>query len=233
MSNKQQKPLVRKKWFYGVRKFLRLIIKTSTFTYLGGPVEKGSVILSNHAGSGGPLAYDLYSGWDFRFWGTYEMNSGIRKCYKYLSEVFFHQKKGWNLHLARVVCIIAAPLLNLYYKGLNLISTYPDVRFKNSLTESMRTIKEGTNIIIFPEDSSKGYFDELTIFHRGCLSFIRLCLKKGMDIPVHVAYYQKHKKKCIIDKASPASEIFKLAETDEEIARILCNRCNELGKMEV
>ena len=43
--------------------------------------------------------------------------------YKYQTRVYYHEKKHWNLHLARLFCLLASPLTNLFYKGLNLIST--------------------------------------------------------------------------------------------------------------
>ena len=92
----------RKKWFRGVKKFLRLFIKPSTFEYLGEEIEDGSIILSNHVGTNAPLAWELYSHIPFRFWGTYEMNDGLVSLYKYQTRYFYHEKKHWNLHLARL-----------------------------------------------------------------------------------------------------------------------------------
>lgn len=99
------------------------------------------------------------------------MNSGLKSTYNYLTNNYYTKKKHWNLHLARIFCLIAAPLCNLFYKGLNLISTYPDTRFRKTLKESIKTLQSGTNLIIFPEASENGYFDELTLFHEGSVVF--------------------------------------------------------------
>ena len=123
----------RKKWFRGLKKFMRLFIKPSKFVYLGGPIQDGSIVLSNHVGTTAPLAFELYGNLPFRFWGASEMNSGLIALYKYQTRVYYHEKKHWNLHLARLFCLLASPLTNMFYKGLRLISTYRDARFRKTL----------------------------------------------------------------------------------------------------
>ena len=129
--------------------------------------------------------------------------------------------------------MLASPLTNLFYKGLNLISTYPDGRFKKTLTQSIDALEKGMNVIIFPEDSMKGYLDELEGFHLGFTALAKLCLKKGIDAPLYVAYYRKKEKKYVVDKPVKLSELFSGGATREEVAAKLCARCNELGKMDL
>ena len=64
-------------------------------------------------------------------------------------------------------CLIASPLTNLFYKGLNLISTYPDGRFRNTIKESLTAINNGENVVIFPEKSTNGYQANLEGFYGG------------------------------------------------------------------
>jgi len=220
---------LRKRWFLRLRSILRLFIKKTEFVNLGEEVKPGGIILSNHDGAKGPLAFELYSNLPFRFWGTYEMNSNLKSVYIYLSKIYFTQKKKWNIHLARLLCIIAAPLLNIYYKGLNLISTYPDMRLKKTLSESIEVLKNNHNLVIFPEMSEDGYFKELVGFHDGVVFFFEYCLKKNINAPIYVAYYQRDKKKCIIDKPVYIKDLLDLGLSREELAKKLCDRCNELG----
>ena len=228
---KQKDKTVRKGWFKFVKKIMRLFIKKSTFEYLGEPVSEGAIILSNHVGTTAPLAWELYNNLPIRFWGAHEMNSGFVKMYKYQTRVYYHEKKHWNLHLARLFCLLATPLTNMFYKGLRLISTYQDFRFKNTLKESFDAINQGHNVIIFPEDSTNGYLDELEGFHKGFTMFAKTCLKKGIDAPLYVAYYKKSERRYIVDKPVKLSGIFTSDRSDDEIASMLCARCNELGKM--
>ena len=157
----------RKKWFLFVEKIMKLFIKKSNFVYLGEKITNGGIILSNHEGTKAPLALELYSGHPIRFWGTHEMNSGLKKMYAYQSKVFYHEKRHWNLFLARMFCLIASPLTNMFYKGLNLISTYQDARLRITLKESVEALNKGHNLVIYPEISDNGYLKELEGFHEG------------------------------------------------------------------
>lgn len=223
----------KKRWFSVFKKIMKCFIKKSEFIYLGEKITDGAIILSNHEGTSAPLAFELYSDTKVRFWGNAEMNSGLRRMYKYQTRVFFHEKKHWNLHLARLYCLIASPLTNIFYKGLNIISIYEDARLISTIHESLNSIKNGDNIVIFPEVSDKGYLKELEGFHSGFVVLMKACLKKGVDAPIYVSYYKKDEKKYIIDKPIMVSELLKSDLSMEEIDQKLCDRCNELGRMDL
>ena len=232
MKNSEYKD-IRKPWFRFVKKIMRLFIKPTEFVYLDKKIDTPTIILSNHVGTSAPLAWELYGKLPFRFWGASEMNSGLVKMYKYQSRVFYHEKKHWNLHLARLFCLIASPLTNMFYKGINLISTYHDIHFTKTISESIHSLDEGKSVIIFPEISDNGYLDVLEGFHQGFTVLGSILLKKGKDYPITVAYYKKSEKRYIVDKPIMLSQIFTEGTTREEIARKLCDRCNELGQMKL
>ena len=221
----------RKRWFKVVKTFVKIFIHKPKFVYLGQNIETPSIILSNHVGAIAPLSFELYFNKPFRFWGTYEMNSGLKSVYKYLSTVYYHQKKHWPKLSAKIFSIIAAPVANMFYKGLNLISTYRDLRFRQTLKESIETIKNGQNLVIFPEDSSSGYHDKLKSFFSGFVILARQCLKHGFDLPIFVTYFRKKTKTFVIDKPILCSELLKQNISDDNIAQKMCDRANQLGKI--
>ena len=231
-TEKKQDVQKRKWWFRFMKKLMLGRYKEPRFVYLGEKIGNGGVILSNHEGTDAPMSLEIYLDKPVRMWGAHEMNSGVVKMYKYQSRVYYHEKKHWNLHLARLFCLIASPLTNLFYKGLNLISTYRDVRFRKTIRESIEALKAGDNIVIFPEDSAKGYLEELEGFYAGFVVLAEVCKKQGMDLPIYVSYFRKKDLTYIIDAPVLYSELSKNGETKEEISRRLVNRCNELGKMQ-
>ena len=235
MKNKNLKKIkrLRRRGFGILKSIMRWFIKPSEFIYLGGELPRGTVIVSNHVGTSAPLALELYSGLSFRFWGAWQMNSGLINLYKYQSRVFYHEKKHWNLHLARLFCLIASPLTYMFYSGLNLISTYPDIRFRTTISQSMIALESGHSLVIFPEDSTKGYLDELEGFHGGFLMMGEICLRHGIDFPVSVAYYRKSERRYIIDKPVMISELLSGGKSRDEVAAELCERCNYLGRTDV
>ena len=221
----------RKLYFEIMKKMMRGRYKQPKFVYLGEEINGPSIILSNHEGTDAPMALEIYLDKPVRMWGAHEMNSGLIKMYKYQSRVYYHEKKHWNLHLARLFCLIASPLTNLFYSGLDLISTYKDGRFIKTIRESIDSIKQGDNIVIYPEISDKGYLAELEGFYAGFVLLCEQCLKEGIDIPIYVSYFKKEINTYVFDKPVKYSTIKEQYKNREEIAKQLCLRCNELGKM--
>ena len=223
----------RKWWFKLIKKLMLCRYKEPRFVYLGDEIDKRSLILSNHEGTDAPMSLEIYLNKPIRMWGAHEMNSGLIKMYKYQSEVYYHEKKHWNIHLARLFCLIASPVTNVFYKGLNLISTYKDARFRRTIKESLEALNNGENIVIFPEDSTKGYLEELEGFYGGFVVLAEICKKRKIDVPIFVTYFRKKDLTYIIDKPVLYSELSKDGASREEIAKKLVERCNVLGKMEV
>ena len=232
MSKKKLENQKRRKWWYrGIKRLMHKRYPEPKFIYLGEGIGKSGMILSNHEGTDAPMSLEIYMDAPLTMWGANEMNSGLIKMYKYQSRVYYHEKKHWNLHLARLFCLIASPLTNLFYKGLELISTYKDARFKTTIKQSLEAVRNGDNIVIFPEDSSDGYLEELKGFYAGFVMLGEVALKEGIDMPVYVTYFKKKEKEYIIDKPVLFSELKNMFTTREEIAKHLLERCNELGKL--
>ncbi len=222
----------RKWWFRLLKKIMKCRYKEPKFVFLGKQFGTGSIILSNHEGTDAPMSLEIYANAPLRMWGAHEMNSGLIKMYKYQTRVYYHEKKGWNLGIARLFCLIASPLTNLFYKGLNLISTYRDARMISTIRQSIEAIENGENIVIFPEDSTNGYLTELEGFHPGFVLLCERLKKQGIDVPIYVTYFRKSDRSYIIDEPILYSSISE-GKTKEEIAKALLDRCNELGKYEV
>ena len=206
--------------------------KKPEFVFLGEKPTNGAIIISNHEGTDAPLSLEMYCDFPIRFWGTGEMNSGLKNLYNYQTKVYYHEKKHWNLFLARMFCLIASPLTNLYYKGLNLISTYHDSRFRQTLKDSLKAIQDGDNVVIFPEKSDKGYLPELEGFYKGFLSFADVCKAKDIDVPIYVSYFKIKEKIYVFDKPVKYSTLIATGDSRDQIAKKLLDRCNELGKMQ-
>ena len=225
MENTKEKTTKKKnkrKWYLRVlKKIMKFINKEPTFVYLGEKIGEGGIILSNHEGTDAPMSLEIYLDANLRMWGAHEMNSGVVKMYKYQSRVYYHEKKHWNLHLARLFCLIASPLTNLFYSGLNLISTYRDGRFKTTIKQSVDAIENGENIVIFPEVSTNGYLAELEGFHEGFVLLAESCLRRGKDVPIFVTYFKKDEKIYVIDKPVNYSVLKEKYKTREEIAKFL------------
>ena len=213
------------------KKLISITKKKSLFVDLGDGDQTAGVMLCNHVSTKAPLSVELFLDRPTRMWGASEMNRGVIETYKYQTRVYYHEKKGWPLFAARLFCLLASPLTSIFYKGINLIETYRDVRAFKTINESVETLKKDINVVIFPEDSTNGYLDELEGFHDGFLLLLEHCYKKGMDVPVYLTYYCKQNGIHIIDKSVMYSELIKNGETREQVSKRLLDRTNELGRM--
>lgn len=221
----------RKLWYRGIKTVMKIRYKRPQFVFLGEKPTNGAIILSNHEGTDAPMSLEIYCDFPVRFWGAHEMNSGLKKLYAYQTKVYYHEKKHWNLFLARLFCLIASPLTLLFYKGLKLISTYKDARLKNTLTQSFNAISQGENVVIFPENSEDGYLPELKGFFAGFVLLANYCEKQGINVPIFISYYKKKENKYIFDSPIMFDKIKEEYKTKEEIADYLLRKCNNLGKL--
>ena len=121
MAEKKKKAK-RKLYFRILKKLMKSRYKEPRFIYLGEEFENGALILSNHEGTDSPMSLEIYCDKPIRMWGTGEMNAGLISLYKYQTRVYYHEKKHWNIHLARLFCLLASPLTwllreQIYLKG--------------------------------------------------------------------------------------------------------------------
>ena len=221
----------RKWWFRVLKKIMKIRYKKPQFIYLGEEISNGGIILSNHEGTSAPLAFELYLNEPITFWGAYQMNGSLASLYKYQSKEYYHGKKHWKLWAARLFCLIASPLTWIFYRGIKLISIYPGAKLRTTLKKSVEEIKNGKSIIIYPEDSSEGYLPVLKGFHGGFILLCDMCLKQGIDLPIHLAYLKKKEKEYVIDSPIMYSSLANKGLTKEEICEQLCNRINEISKL--
>ncbi len=213
-----------------LKSVVKLFIKKPDFIFLGEKIDKPTVILTNHVGAKAPLTLELYAPFKKRLLGTYEMNGSVKEIYIYLSRTYYYQKKKWNRHVAKIFSFIAAPIVHAFYRGLKLISSYNDYRFLTTIKESYRALSEfQENLIIFPEDSSQGYFDHIQKFYSGFLLICDYIYKHGIDVDIMVAYLNYKRRTYVFDKAIKYSDLLKMNKTRDELTEMMLNRCNELG----
>lgn len=216
-------------WYRGMKNLMKSRYKKPQFIFLGEKPTKSSIILSNHEGTDAPMSLEIYCQFPIRMWGTVEMNSGLRRMYKYQTEIYYHQKKHWNIHGARAFCLIASPLTNLFYKGLKLISTHTDANFMITLRESFEAIKKGENVVVFPEKSPDGYVAELEGFYAGFIVFAQYCFKNGIDVPIFVSYFKKKERVYVFDEPILFSSLKERFSSRDEMVNFLLEKCNALG----
>ena len=100
-----------------------------------------------------------------------------------------------------------------------------------TIRESLQAVNDGYSIVVYPEDSEKGYLEQLEDFYLGFAVFAEAALKKGVDLPVVVSYFKKKENVYIFDKGVRYSVLKAEHGDKEKVAKALLDRCNELGRM--
>jgi len=185
-----------------LKALLRLFKKAPTIIDLNENEDTSPALyVANHCAANGPLTYELYFPRSFVPWGTYEMCGNYAMRWKYLYHTFYQQKLGWSKLPAFVVASVFALVSRLLYSGVELIPTYPDIRFMRTIKRSLEALERGQAVLIFPEDSSGGYHEVLEEYHPG---FVMLAEKykqrTGRDIPIHSVYFSVKRNTIVIDK---------------------------------
>jgi len=214
-------------------RLVKLFTSPARFVYLGGEIEGPALILSNHSAAAGPLTWHYWFNKPKRFWATHENTEGVKAVYRYLADIYFSKKRHINAAVSKVLAFFASPFISLFFKYIAPIPTYKDdaIKLVGTLRQSLKTIKKGESIVIFPEDSSEGYFDKPKRFFSGFVVLGERLLQKGVDIPVVVSYFSNKKHKVIMDKPILFSALKKLHNDRENLAEAVRQRLNELADM--
>ena len=164
-------------------------------------IEDKSIIISTHCGKNGPYCLSQYLPFKHATWGAYEMLGKYRERRRYLRDVLYIKK----LHKKKFPSSVKATFeafFNIYiYKGMSVIPTYTDLRFKNTLQYSFECLDNDLPILIFPEDSSNGYLEYLDTLLPGFIHLSdKFYKKEKIDLPVYPMYYDYRGKTIIIGK---------------------------------
>lgn len=218
------------RWYSFYRALVGLFVARAKFVYLGEKVNEPSIILSNHEAAAGPLTWEFNFKKPRIFWATHQMTENVRSVFRYLAYYYFPCKK----HIPKVVSVplgfIASPFVRLFFKGLNTVPVYDEaVKYVRTVGESQNAIEVGENVIVFPEDSSAGYFKRIGKVFPGFVVLLERLFRKGRDLHVYAAYYSKKKRAVIVDAPVRYSALRKRYSDRNAIAEAMRVRINELA----
>lgn len=188
-------------------------------TVLPDKLPNKCIFVSNHYAKKGPIAYELAIPVFNVKWGAHEMLGNYKSRYRYLKYVFYMQKQGMSKIRATIKAAFEAIFSKMIYKGLKIIGTYQDTRLRTTLNNSIKVLEDDKAILIFPEDSNKGYFDEMASFFGGFVMLSELYYKKHKeDLPIYPIYYSHKLRKMVIGHPLYVQDFVKQGLNRDEIA---------------
>lgn len=177
------------------------------------------IFVGNHEGKKGPAVYEKYLPKFLAEWGAYQMLGGYIDRYNYLRNVLYIQKLGVKKFKATIKSIFEAIFSIYIYRGIKVIPSFPDARLIKTLNYSFDVLDNNIAVMVYPEDSSNGYFTEPTKFLNGFVLLGEHYYKKcGEDVPVYPTYLSLKHKKLAIGKPLYINELKNQGLTKDDIA---------------
>lgn len=205
-------------------KFVRQIFRTfkhkpEIINLSGEELQDQAIYLSNHAGANGPITYECFFPKCLTAWGTYEMTGNFKSRWNYLYHVFYQQKLHWGKFKSFVVATLFAPISRIFYNGAGLIATYRDNRFISSIKTSSKILDANSPLLIFPEDSEKGYANPPVGFNKGFVVMSKLYKKiRNIDLPVYICYFHNLAKRIVVSKPIFVNKMLEEGMSEDQVA---------------
>ena len=188
-----------------------------------------AIIVSIHAAKKGPIAIATSYPKFAAMWGHHGMLGSYKDRFCYLRNVLYIQKLHKNKFVATLKALYEAVFSVFIYKGMKMIGTYTDMRLLSTVRNSMGVLDEGASVIIYPEDSSEGYFDEVRSAFPGFVMLAETYYqKRGEDVPVIPAYIAAKKKRLVIGEPKYVHELQKSGLSRQEAADVFKDEINNL-----
>ncbi len=220
-----------KVWPY-FRRIFRCFFKVKNIVNLN---EEGfpqrCILVSNHANKKGPFIYELNLPVHHISWGAYWMLGNYKERYNYLRNILYIQKNGVKPFKATIKAFFEAIFSKYIYKGVKVLPSFPDARLRRTVEYSIQALEQDNAIAVYPEDSSKGYFDEMTHFFPGFVMLADAYRKKtGVDLPIYPIYLGrvKGKRKIVIGKPLYAGKMIDSGLDKKQVADVFRKEVNQL-----
>lgn len=216
--------------FFGfIKGICRIFMRKVRVVNLGGELQNKCLYLANHANKMGPFVYETYFPLYAVKWGAHQMLGSYKQRREYLRDVLYIQKNGTGKARASFKSFFEAYFSKFFYKGMKFLPTYPDMRLVKTVKKSVEVLNDDTALMIFPENSDKGYNAEMQSFFSGFVLVMENYFKRGgEDVPVRAVYYHKKKRIMVVGESVYLSDFTKEGLNRNEIAEIMKDKMNAL-----
>ncbi len=186
-----------------IRWLVRVIYPRITVKGMENVPDEPVVFVSNHAQMNGPIACELYLPETCKTWCAGQMMN-LREVPAYAFQDFWSQKPAYTHWFYRLASYVIAPLSVVVFNNARTIGVYHDGRIASTYRETLRHLKEGGSVVIFPEhdckhnhivyDFQEGFVDVATMHYRRtgqALCFVPVYITprlKTMEIGAPIRY---------------------------------------------
>ncbi|MBQ3889904.1 MAG: 1-acyl-sn-glycerol-3-phosphate acyltransferase [Lachnospiraceae bacterium] len=190
--------------------------------------DEASVIVGNHSQMNGPIVGELYFPKKFSIWCIAEMMDA-KLVPAYAFEDFWSKKPLYIRWFYKILSYIIAPIAQCVFTNADTIPVYKDKRILTTFKETAGKLKEGLNVIIFPED----YDEHNNIVHKfqeGFVNVAKMYYKEtGKDVSFVPMYICPALKKVVFGKPVLFNHEAPMKEEQERICNYLMDEISEVA----
>ena len=225
MNEQKKKP-----WLFRVIKYLvRVFYPKMELLGLENLPDEPCAIIGNHTQLHGPIATELYFPNNCYTWCAAPMMK-LKEVPAYAYKDFWSQKPKSVRPFFKLVSYIIAPLSVLIFNNARTIAVYRDNRILSTFRESIAKLKDGNNIIIFPEQDKK-HNHIVYNFQEGFVDIARLYYKRtGKELSFVPLYIAPNLKSMYLGKPIKFCADTPIAEERRRICDYLMNEITDIAE---
>ena len=216
--------------FAVVKGILRMVgvLRKAKFVNFNDEVPSEGIFVGPHMWKIGPLFFSTYYPKKTAYVGAGQMLGTWKDRFLYLRDIYAIQKCHKKKFPATITAIFQATFSKFMYKGMHLIPSYEDIRLMHTLNDVKANMDAGFPVIIFPENSEKGYQLVMNELHDGYITIVKFLNKKRQkETPIYPFYMHKKRRYIAIGKPYYLSQFE--GKSNEEINQYTKDRINELN----
>lgn len=215
--------------FKFIKKLVKSFYKTPEFSGVENLPSEPTIIIGNHAQVHGPIVSEAYMPDNTYIWLTGEMLS-VKEFPAYAYEDFWRLKPKGFRWFYKGLSYVISPLLVYVFSNAKGIGVYKDIRIANTFKNTVIRLKEGNNVVIFPE-SRESYNEIVNDFQKNFVDVARVYYKAtGIEITFTPTYLAPKLKKVVYGKPVKFNASAPYQEEKERILNYLKMEITLLAK---
>lgn len=212
-----------------IKGFVRFLYGKMEVVGLENLPENNAVIVANHCQLNGPIAGELFLPDNCYTWCAGQMMN-LKEVPEYAFTDFWSQKSKWSQPYYKLMSYVIAPLSVCIFNNARTIAVYRDMRIKSTFKDTLKMLKDGGNILIFPEKDVK-HNNILYQFQENFIDVAKLHYKKTGEALAFVPMYVAPKlKKMYIGKGIVFHGENSMEEERKRIATYLSDEITNIAR---
>ena len=212
-----------------IKAFVRIFYGRMEVVGLENLPKNNAIIVGNHTQMNGPIAGELFMPDNCYIWCAGQMMN-LKEVPDYAFTDFWSQKPKWTHPFYKLLSYIIAPLAVCVFNNARTIAVYRDMRIMSTFKESLKMLKDGANILIFPERDEK-HNNILYKFQENFIDVAKLYYKQyGISLTFVPTYIAPELRKMYIGKGTDFNGENSIEDERKRISEYLSNEITDIAR---